>query len=53
MEEGDLIHIDIPARILEIIGIKGQELSAKEVEQILEERRKSCSQESPNIKRAY
>ena len=51
VEEGDLIHIDIPARILEIIGIKGQELSAKEVEQILEERRKKLQPREPKYKK--
>ena len=51
VEEGDLIHIDIPARILEIIGIKGQELSAKEVEQILEERRKKLQPRKPKYKK--
>lgn len=51
VEEGDLIHIDIPARILEIIGIKGQELSVKEVEQILEERRKKLQPREPKYKK--
>ena len=51
VEEGDLIHIDIPARILEIICIKGQELSAKEVEQILEERRKKLQPRKPKYKK--
>ena len=50
-EEGDLIHIEIPARILEIIGIKRQELSAKEVEQILEERRKKLQPREPKYKK--
>ena len=41
VEDDDLIHIDIPNRILEIIGIKGQELPKKEVDKILEERKKA------------
>lgn len=41
LEEDDLIHIDIPARILEIVGVKGKELSPEEVQAILEERKKA------------
>lgn len=41
MEEDDLIRIDIPGRVLEIIGVKGRELPAGEVERILAERRKA------------
>lgn len=40
VEEEDLIHIDIPNRILEIVGVKGQKLPKEEVEKILEERRR-------------
>ena len=32
MEEDDLIRIDIPERVLEIIGVKGKELPGEEVE---------------------
>ena len=39
--EDDLIRIDIPERVLEIIGVKGKELPGEEVEQILAERRKA------------
>ena len=35
VEEGDLIHIDIPARKLEIVGVKGQPKSPREMEKIL------------------
>ena len=41
VEEDDLIRIDIPERVLEIIGVKGKELPGEEVEQILAERRKA------------
>ncbi|MBS6194919.1 MAG: dihydroxy-acid dehydratase [Clostridiales bacterium] len=40
LEEDDLIEIDIPARKLAIVGVKGERLSEEEVEKILEERRK-------------
>lgn len=39
IEEGDLIHIDIPARILEVVGIKGVEMSPAEVDKVLAERK--------------
>jgi dihydroxy-acid dehydratase len=41
VEEDDLIRIDIPERVLEIIGVKGKELPGEEVERILAERRKA------------
>ena len=41
VEEDDLIRIDIPERVLEIIGVKGEELPKEEVERILAERRKA------------
>jgi dihydroxy-acid dehydratase len=40
VEEGDLIKIDIPERVLEIIGINGVVSSKEEVEKVLEDRRK-------------
>ncbi len=40
VEEEDLIHIDIPNRILEIVGVKGQKIPKEEVEKILAERRR-------------
>ena len=39
VEEGDLILIDVPARKLEIVGVKGERVSEEEVEKILAERR--------------
>ena len=41
VEEGDLIEIDVPARKLNIIGVKGQRRSMEEIDEILEERRKN------------
>lgn len=40
VEEDDLIKIDIENRVLEIIGVKGKELSKEEVEDILLRRKK-------------
>ena len=53
MEEDDLIRIDIPERVLEIIGVKGEELPKEEVERILAERRKAWKPREASIKRAY
>ncbi|NCB91402.1 MAG: dihydroxy-acid dehydratase [Clostridia bacterium] len=39
VEEGDLIHLSISHRKLEIVGIHGEEMSPEEVEKVLEERR--------------
>lgn len=39
VEEGDLIHLDVEARILEIVGVQGEEKSPEEIARILEERR--------------
>lgn len=47
VEEDDLIRIDIPERVLEIIGVKGQELPKEEIEQILAERRKNWQPKAP------
>ena len=41
VEEGDLIEIDVPARKMNIIGVKGQRRSMEEIDEILEERRKN------------
>lgn len=40
VEENDLIRVDIPGRILSIVGINGEMKSADEVEAVLAERRK-------------
>lgn len=39
IEEGDLIHIDIPARILEVVGINGIEIPRDEVNKVLAQRK--------------
>lgn len=39
VEEGDLIHIDIPERRLEIVGVKGEPKTPDEMDQILAQRR--------------
>ena len=41
VEEGDLIHISIPDRKLEIVGVKGQPRTPEEMEEILAERKKN------------
>lgn len=41
VEEGDVIRIDIPNRILAIIGVRGEEKSVEEMEDILKERKKN------------
>jgi len=41
VEENDLIQVDIPGRILRIVGINGEEKSPEEVEAVLAERRKA------------
>ena len=41
VEEGDLIEIDIPERILRIIGIHGVEMSPEEIDAELEKRRQA------------
>ena len=40
VKEGDLIKIDIPERILQIVGIDGKELPEQEITYILEQRAK-------------
>ena len=50
IEEGDLIHIDIPARILEVVGIKGIEMSPEEVNKVLAERKVTWQPKEPKYK---
>lgn len=47
IEEGDLIHIDIPARILEITGVRGEKKTPEEIRAILDERRKKWKPRKP------
>lgn len=51
VEEGDLIEIDVPARKLNIIGVKGQCRSMEEIDEILEERRKNWQPREPKYKK--
>ena len=39
VEDGDLIHIDVVNRKLEIVGVKGEKLSEAEMEKVLAERK--------------
>lgn len=50
IEEGDLVHIDIPARILEVVGIKGVEMSAYEVNKVLADRKAAWQPKEPKYK---
>ena len=40
VEEGDLIEIDVPGRVLAIVGVKGERKTPEEMDAILAERRK-------------
>ena len=51
IEEGDLVHIDIPARILEVVGIKGVEMSASEVNKVLAVRKAAWQPKEPKYKK--
>ncbi|MBQ5720338.1 MAG: dihydroxy-acid dehydratase [Alistipes sp.] len=51
VEEGDLIHIDIEERVLQIVGIAGEELSAEEVDKVLAERREKWQPRKPKYDR--
>lgn len=51
VEEGDLIQIDIPARILEIVGIQGKLLPKEDIDKILMERRKAWKPRAPKYKK--
>ena len=39
VEEGDLIQLDIPGRVLRICGVRGEEKSEEDIQRILAERR--------------
>ena len=41
VEEGDLIRLDVKERILEIVGIAGEEKTPEEIAAVLEERKKN------------
>ena len=39
MEEGNLIHLDVGERVLEIVGVQGERKTPEEIEAVLAERR--------------
>ena len=43
LEEDDLIEIDIPRRLLQIVGVKGERLPLEKIDEILNERRAKWS----------
>ena len=47
VEEGDLIRIDVPARELSIVGVRGQPKTPEEMEQILKKRRAGWQPKTP------
>lgn len=47
VEEGDLIRIDIPGRLLQLVGIQGKEWPEAEIARILEERRSRWAPKAP------
>lgn len=49
VENDDLIEIDIPARKLAIIGIRGQRMNEKEIAKNLEERRRNWIKPEPRF----
>lgn len=51
LKENDLIRIDIPRRILEIIGVEGEELPEEEIERILKQRKKELKPWEPKYKK--
>jgi dihydroxy-acid dehydratase len=50
VQEDDLIEINIPQRVLQIIGIKGKKCSNEEVEKVLEERKNNWKPREPKYK---
>ncbi|SEW42474.1 dihydroxy-acid dehydratase [[Clostridium] fimetarium] len=50
VEEDDLIEIDIEKRILQLVGVKGNRVSKKEMNQILEERKKNWHEKPEKYK---
>lgn len=50
VEEGDLIEIDIPARVLRICGVDGEKRTEEEMAAILKERRAAWKPREPRYK---
>jgi dihydroxy-acid dehydratase len=51
VEEGDLIEIDVPGRVLAIVGVAGERRSPEEIEVVLAERRRRWTAKSRRYKR--
>ena len=51
VEEGDLIQIDVPGRILAIVGVKGERKTPEEIDAILAERKKAWKPKPRKYKR--
>jgi dihydroxy-acid dehydratase len=47
VEEGDLIRVDVPKRELNLVGVKGKEMSLEAIEEVLKERRKHWVKPAP------
>lgn len=47
VEDGDLIKIDIPGRVLSIIGVNGEEKTESKIEEILKERKSRWVKPAP------
>ncbi|MDO5391325.1 MAG: dihydroxy-acid dehydratase [Eubacteriales bacterium] len=50
VEEGDLIHLDVEQRVLEIVGVAGERKTPEEMDAILAERKKNWSPKPPKYK---
>ena len=50
VEEGDLIHLDVEQRILEIVGVRGEHKTPEEMDAILKERRKNWQPKPPKYR---
>ena len=50
VEEGDLIQIDVPARLLAIVGVNGEHKTPEEMEKILADRRAKWQPKEPKYK---
>ena len=51
VEDGDLIRIDIPSRVLSIVGVNGQEKVPEEIDSILAARRAHWQPREPKYKK--
>ncbi len=51
VEEGDLIEIDIPGRVLRICGVAGKSMAEEEIAGVLEQRRASWKPKPPKYSR--